>query len=246
MIDVFTVRCTHCDTAFPVDPNKVPEVGIRARCSVCGGIFRVEVPSEPPTESGEEPRTPVEPRDGIDEAGEAGVEEPGGREPEPRSREPEPRQEAPEPREGIEAPPVEEGAEPWGEVKEPEEEGATPGGAEERTTAWGERGAASVEEEEETAELEEERPKTTPVFGQRTPEEKARRLARVLVSDMISYNPELHETALARGTLAQDFEEEIEKSWEEYVEQVGEELANATSYWTDALNEILAQGNRVF
>lgn len=85
-----------------------------------------------------------------------------------------------------------------------------------------------------------------PAFGQRSPEEKAKRLARVLVSDMISYNPELYEEAVERGTLEEDFEEEIEKSWEEYVEQVGEDMAESTSYWTDALNEILARGEDVF
>ena len=38
-------------------------------------------------------------------------------------------------------------------------------------------------------------------FGKRDPKDKARRLARVLVSDMIMYNPERHERALASGTL---------------------------------------------
>jgi hypothetical protein len=42
------------------------------------------------------------------------------------------------------------------------------------------------------------------------------------------------------------FEEEIRKSWEEYVDQVGQELADATTYFNDALNEILADGQPVF
>ena len=83
-------------------------------------------------------------------------------------------------------------------------------------------------------------------FGRRDPHEKARRLARVLVSDMITYNPERHATALERSTLKEDFDEEIGKSWAEYVEQVGQELAGSTSYWTDALNEILARGEPLF
>ncbi|MFP3948517.1 MAG: hypothetical protein ACLFWG_07285, partial [Longimicrobiales bacterium] len=85
-----------------------------------------------------------------------------------------------------------------------------------------------------------------PTFGNRSPEEKAQRLARVLVSDMITYNPTMYETALARGSLKEDFADEIEKSWEEYVEQVGEELAHSTSYWTEALNDILARGDKTF
>lgn len=83
-------------------------------------------------------------------------------------------------------------------------------------------------------------------FGQRDPKEKARRLARVLVSDMIMYNPERHERALANGTLKDDFEEEIAKSWKEYVEQVGEEMAEGTDFWTEALNDVLAKGESVF
>jgi hypothetical protein len=83
-------------------------------------------------------------------------------------------------------------------------------------------------------------------FGQRDPADKARRLARVLVSDMIMYNPERHQRALENGTLEEDFEDEIAKSWKEYVEQVGEEMARGTDYWRDALNDILAKGDEVF
>jgi len=82
--------------------------------------------------------------------------------------------------------------------------------------------------------------------GRRDPHDKARRLARVLVSDMITYNPDRHARALEAGTLAEDFEEEMEKSWAEYVEQVGHELAESTPYWNDALNEILAKGQALF
>jgi len=83
-------------------------------------------------------------------------------------------------------------------------------------------------------------------FGRRDPHDKARRLARVLVSDMITYNPERHEEALAQNRLKEDFEEEIDKSWAEYVEQVGPEIAESTDYWRDALNEILARGEPLF
>jgi predicted Zn finger-like uncharacterized protein len=83
-------------------------------------------------------------------------------------------------------------------------------------------------------------------FGRRDPDEKARRLARVLVSDIITYNPERHQRALEQDTLHADFEDEIRKSWAEYVEQVGRDLAESTSYWFDALNEILARGQKVF
>lgn len=83
-------------------------------------------------------------------------------------------------------------------------------------------------------------------FGKRDPKEKARRLARVLVSDMIMYNPERHERALANGTLREDFEDEIAKSWKEYVEQVGEDMANDNPFWAEALNDVLAKGEQLF
>ena len=78
------------------------------------------------------------------------------------------------------------------------------------------------------------------------PTQKARRLARALVSDLVVYHPEKRRRGLAEGTLPALFEEEIKKSWEEYVEQVGEELAQSTPHFTEALNEILAGGKPVF
>jgi hypothetical protein len=83
-------------------------------------------------------------------------------------------------------------------------------------------------------------------FGRRDPHEKARRLARVLVSDMIMYNPERHTRAIESGSLREDFDDEIKKSWQEYLDQVGDEIAKSTSYFDDALNDILARGQRVF
>jgi predicted Zn finger-like uncharacterized protein len=85
-------------------------------------------------------------------------------------------------------------------------------------------------------------------FGKRDPTDKAKRLARVLVSDMIMYNADRHVSALEGGTLAEDFEEEIDKSWKEFVEQVGPEIADGQGrgFWTDALNDILAKGEQLF
>ena len=83
-------------------------------------------------------------------------------------------------------------------------------------------------------------------FGKRDPKDKARRLARVLVSDMIMYNQDRHQRALAAGTLREDFEDEITKSWQEYVDQVGEEMATQNPFWTDALNDVLAKGEKIF
>jgi hypothetical protein len=78
------------------------------------------------------------------------------------------------------------------------------------------------------------------------PNQKARRLARALVSDMVAYHPAKREEGLRNGTLKQIFREEIKKSYEEYVEQVGREFAETTSHFQDALNDVLAGGRRLF
>jgi len=83
-------------------------------------------------------------------------------------------------------------------------------------------------------------------FLSQDPSAKAKRLARALISDLAVYYPDRRKEGLRAGTLKQLFEEEIKKSWEEYTEQVGKDLAESTTFFTDALNEILASGQKVF
>jgi hypothetical protein len=78
------------------------------------------------------------------------------------------------------------------------------------------------------------------------PNQKAKRLARALVSDMVAYQPQKREDAIRNGTLKQIFREEIKKSYEEYLDQVGKEFAEGTTHFQDALNEILAGGQKMF
>lgn len=78
------------------------------------------------------------------------------------------------------------------------------------------------------------------------PNAKARRLARALISDLISYFPQKKEEGLRNGTLKQLFREEIRKSYEEYVAQIGQEFAESTTHFVDALNDILAGGQNIF
>jgi len=89
-------------------------------------------------------------------------------------------------------------------------------------------------------------PRRANPFLNQDPGQKARRLARALVSDLAVYFPDRRKKALASGTLKQEFEEEIRKSWEEYTDQVGKDLADASSHFNDALNEILAGGQKIF
>ena len=83
-------------------------------------------------------------------------------------------------------------------------------------------------------------------FLSQDPALKARRLARALISDMVVYHPGKRQEGLRDGNLKELFEEEIKKSWEEYAEQVGREVAESTPYFREALNEILAGGRPDF
>jgi hypothetical protein len=83
-------------------------------------------------------------------------------------------------------------------------------------------------------------------FLTQDPSQKARRLARALISDMVVYHPAKRQEGLREGTLRELFEEEIKKSWEEYSEQVGREIAESTTHFKDALNDILSDGRQLF
>ena len=99
-------------------------------------------------------------------------------------------------------------------------------------------------------------PQATPLPGQtrravnpflsNDPNVKAKRLARALVSDMVTYLPQKREEGLHHNTLKTLFREEIKKSFEEYVDQVGREVAEGTTHFQEALNEILAGGRKLF
>jgi len=89
------------------------------------------------------------------------------------------------------------------------------------------------------------RPPINP-FLANDPNAKAKRLARALVSDIVAYFPQKREEGARDGTLKQLFREEIKKSYEEYVEQIGREFAETTTHFQDALNDVLAGGKKLF
>ena len=78
------------------------------------------------------------------------------------------------------------------------------------------------------------------------PNAKAKRLARALVSDICAYFPQKRDEGIRDGTLKQLFREEIKKSYEEYVDQIGREFADSTTHFQDALNDVLAGGKKLF
>jgi predicted Zn finger-like uncharacterized protein len=88
----------------------------------------------------------------------------------------------------------------------------------------------------------------TPInpFLANDPHAKAKRLARALVSDLVTYFPQKRQDGLRDGTLKQLFKDEIQKSYEEYVAQIGREFAETTPHFQEALNDLLAGGQKVF
>ncbi|MDP2955098.1 MAG: zinc-ribbon domain-containing protein [Longimicrobiales bacterium] len=288
---VITVTCPSCAASFPVDTNKIPAAGVKARCSSCRHVFRVERPKEsaPPPPRFEAPVVQAAP-----------APRPAEYEPEPEPElayEPEP-EPAPEPLPTFETPSYErfdgvvglrdeapgegdfsigsdaaaatEPVRDWVFEQEPQIDASSldirPMDTVESSVEEARKGESFFRSAEDfgttdpfagTMEVASPEPPAAPqepehpavgsfTFGKRDPKDKARRLARVLVSDMIMYNPDRHERALANGTLRQDFEDEIAKSWKEYVDQVGKEMATENPFWADALNDVLAKGEKIF
>jgi len=60
------------------------------------------------------------------------------------------------------------------------------------------------------------------------------------------YNQAVRDRARAEGNLATALGPEVSKAWELYKSKVSPEVAASTSYFKDALNEILAGGEEIF
>jgi len=255
-----TVTCPSCSDSFPVDPAKIPAGGIKARCSSCQGIIdisppAVEAPAAPAEEEAAAPEETPSPMgddavietpaatEGMDEFGEREVTfdeplEPAA--PEPETATPEP--ETTEPMaDAAPATPAEEA--PAAEPAVPPAPESPTDDADSAFAAIAEDGAgADAPTADEPSE-----PAAAPIqFGKRSPEDKAKSLARSLVSDIIAYHTDKHAEAKAAGTLPQVFEEEVEKCWKEYQEQVDPGVVQNNPFLTDALNDILADGEPVF
>ena len=76
--------------------------------------------------------------------------------------------------------------------------------------------------------------------------DRSKRLARVFVSDILIYNKDKRDRGLTNGDLMTVLGPEIKKAWEAYKEKVGADLVESTDYFRDALNEILADGRKIF
>ena len=258
--------CPQCQTVFRVDPAKVPEAGVRARCSVCAGVFwvRREAASSAPSVSSAPLAPPAPPRQVPAPPPPAPTPAPTpvaapAAPPAPPRPVPAPVAAPPAPVAPPRPPPaVAPGSLP--PPGAPAYRPATPPAPAFRPApAQPSPVAAPVAAPVAPAGYSAPAPpapkpqppspgprRPTNPFLSQDPEARARRLARALVSDIVVYHPAKRRDALRDGSLKLLFEEEIRKSWEEYVDQVGRELADSTTFFTDALNEILADGQPVF
>ena len=227
-----TVSCPDCKSVFRVDPAKVPATGVRARCSVCGGVITISGGTLPvsvtpssstsavaPFGSGRSRATPMSTVPVV--MAPAAVSAPG---------------------------PV---AVPMATDEPVDVPAHQPTGASTFSPATSHLSVptpvAPMTPMSSSA-------TATPAGGKRPinpflradPSQRARRLARALVSDLVAYHPQRREEGLRDGTLRQLFRAEIKKSYEEYVEQVGRDVAEHAPYFQEALNEILAGGRRLF
>ena len=299
------VTCPNCASMFRVDPSKIPEGGVRARCNICSAVFAVRregdaqdhpaavasgagggarsvtpaapsaagpsaaapsvaVPSAPsapvpppstpppaPTMPRAEPVRPTSPMSPGTPAMPAAPAKPSAPPPplsspaasRPASFPPPavptgaPRPSAP----GGQGAPAAAAARPMG----------TPAAAPPPPPAPSPPAAAAPVAPPPPLQPP---PRPAPTTGSRPvnpflsqdPALKARRLARALISDMVVYHPTKRQDGLRDGNLKELFEEEIRKSWEEYAEQVGKDVADSTPYFKEALNEILAGGRQIF
>src|SRR6266550_145787 len=250
------VTCPSCETVYRVDPSKVPAGGVRARCAVCSNVFPVNAASAtaqrspaapggpgsaprppappaapaPPAPAPAPPRSPAMPRFSGPIAAPTSAPAPP---PAPRA--------VPAPAPPPSAPAMRPAAPPAAPVPRAAPPPAPRAPAAPAAPSAPAAPAGAGPGQRMTSPLRPVNP-----FMVQDPKQKARRLARALVSDLVVYHPEKRQQGLRDGTLPQLFKDEIEKSWQEYVEQVGVELAKSTPFWTEALNEILAGGNKVF
>ena len=280
------VSCPQCSTVYRVDPAKVPQGGVRARCSTCGGVIPVGIAAPQPTRR----PTPAA-SDAVGDAFAPRRTPPGPFVPPQRQKTPaapsrpvtpissprvtpaaaprvptpplSPRVATPaipSPAQGASLPPLR----PTPRAPMPAVN--IPSAAPPRVpTPQAPQAAVSVPAETPPSPMAAAQPAAPPVsqspqpgapapgarrpinpFLARDPSLRAKRLARALVSDMVAYYPAKHAEGLEKGTLKELFRDEIKKSYEEYVQQVGADFARSTTHFQESLNEVLGAGRKIF
>ena len=241
------IECSACGARYTIADERIPAQGARVRCRKCQAVFQVDktAPSSPPAPSGLPliPPTPLGARPA--EAAPPAPAEPGIFAAPFASQE------------NVGAMEVERFAPAFKSAPGTETQPMAPATAPQRTAP----SAAPASQPAAAGPLPEPAPES-PVSANRfsasagippgLPEaerlkhERARRLARVLASDIAIYNKEKRDRGVKEGNLVAVLGYEIKKSWEVYKERVTSEMANSTPYFRDALNEMLAEGKKVF
>lgn len=229
------VGCPQCSSIFRVDPAKVPPGGVRARCSICGGVIPVPEPTAELIAAGPQPPRPAR------NTGEYSRRTPTMEVP-VQVTPPAGIARSATPAAGVRA------VTPAAGVSRL----VTPAGGIPRTPTPAQP-APAFQEPAPAAPAMVPAPAGVPgptasinPYLARDPDVRAKRLARALISDIVTYYPEKHADALRAGSLKQTFSEEIKKSYEEYVAQIGQSFAESTTHFKDALNEVLGEGKRIF
>lgn len=225
------VSCPKCQSVFRVDPAKVPARGVRARCSVCAGVFFVGPQAEAPAMPAPVVASP----------------------PPVHVMAPTPPAVVPPVALPVAAPPATPPVAPplWTPAAQPVATPAPPAVSPQaprpapQVTTIPPSSRAAPPAAPPAAPVSPPRRSQNPFLAQ-DPATRARRLARALISDLVVYYPAKRAEGLRDGTLKLLFEEDIRKCWEEYSEQVGMEMATSTRFFIEALNEILADGQPVF
>lgn len=247
-----TVSCPDCRSVFRVDPAKVPATGVRARCSVCGGVISISGGTLPvavtpaslgavtaaaaPRAGLATPQRPYTPAAPIPA-------QPAAPLPPSTMTPPAPAHVSAAP-ERRTAPVMASGSAPSvSETRAPVAPTA-PVAASLVTSAAAAASPAAPTPVGTTATATPRR--SINPFLNADPGQRARRLARALVSDLVAYHPAKRDEGLRDGTLRQLFREDIKKSYEEYVEQVGRDVAEGSPHFQEALNEILGGGRKLF
>jgi len=217
------LECLSCHSRYTIDDSIIPPQGAKIRCRKCGAVIAIPASGAPaaqvvpaPSETAIVPPSTPPPLPPISYTAPASQ----GFPPAPAS--------APLP--PVPAPPPAASSSGFSFLSAPGEAHAAP------APAASQPASATVASAVPMGLPPEEKAK----------HEKARRLARVLASDIAIYNREKKDRGLAEGNLVAVLGYEIKKSWEIYKERVGADFANSTPYFRDALNDLLAEGKKIF
>ncbi len=263
------VRCPSCRNTYRLETETIPAAGLRVRCPGCGNLFRVRGPGSTPQSLSPltpAPRLAPHPTPQVMARPTPASTPPLPTPFKPAAEAPTPAPAsaltpAPAPLLGLErderlpprpkAPPLKPTA-PKAPAAPPPALGKKPVWQAERTLDFG-APAPAAPSQLETAPFQPGKapaspPATVAPAGEapRAAHERARRLARALVSDILVYNQDERDRALHEGNLASALGAEVNRAWDLYKAKVDRQVLQGTSYFKDALNEILADGQKVF